>query len=241
MTTNPQHDGRRGRYLAAATIAVLAVIGAVLFGMGARGSSGPPQPDAAAQSATNPAGPDSSPNFRRPTNIQPTATKKAPPAKPLDFGPVLPESRPVALDIPSIGVHSGHLVPLGFTADGNLDVPSNPADPGWFSSGPTPGQFGPAVIAGHVDSTEGPAVFYRLGGLHQGDRIAVSRADGTVARFLVDRVQVFDKAKFPTHRVYANVTSRAELRLITCGGIYDDTLGYLSNVVVFAHLLPKGA
>lgn len=150
---------------------------------------------------------------------------------------MLPGSEPVALDIPAIDVHSRTIVDLGLADDGSIEVPGEPSAPGWFTPGPSPGQLGPAVIAGHVDSTQGPAVFYRLGSLHEGDRVRVSRADSSVATFVIDRVAVFPKADFPTHQVYGNVTNRAELRLITCGGGYDSTTGYVSNVVAFAHLV----
>ncbi len=150
---------------------------------------------------------------------------------------MLPASEPVALDIPAIDVHSRNIVDLVLADDGSIEVPSEPSAPGWFSPGPSPGQLGPAVIAGHVDSTQGPAVFYRLGAMQDGDRITVTRADSSAATFVVDRVEVFAKADFPTHQVYGNVTSRAELRLITCGGGYDSATGYVSNVVVFAHLV----
>ncbi len=159
------------------------------------------------------------------------------PDKAIDFGPILPASAPVALDIPDIGVHSTNIVDLGLAADGAIEVPEDPSAPGWFYPGPSPGQFGPAVIAGHVDSDRGPAVFYRLGELDPGDRVHVTRADGTVGTFLIDRVEAFAKAEFPTHEVYGDTTNRAELRLITCGGNYDDDAGYLGNVVAFAHLV----
>jgi sortase (surface protein transpeptidase) len=94
------------------------------------------------------------------------------------------------------------------------------------------------VIAGHVDSTHGPAVFYRLGRLRRGAQVRVLRADGRVARFTVDRVDRFAKDAFPTVQVYGNTTNRAELRLITCGGDFDRRTGhYVDNVVAFAHLV----
>jgi sortase (surface protein transpeptidase) len=89
-----------------------------------------------------------------------------------------------------------------------------------------------------VDSKAGPAIFYRLGDLRRGDRIAVGREDGTTARCVVDRVEEYPKVEFPTTEVYGNSTSRAELRLITCGGDFDHRTGhYVDNVVVFAHLV----
>jgi sortase (surface protein transpeptidase) len=141
------------------------------------------------------------------------------------------------LDIVSIDVHTTKLVPLAYGKDGVLEVPRDFDRAGWFTPGPTPGQFGPAVIAGHVDSTTGPAVFYRLGELQPGATVAVGRQDGTTATFVVDRVERYPKDRFPTSKVYGNTTNRAELRLITCGGSFDQATGhYRDNVVVYAHL-----
>jgi sortase (surface protein transpeptidase) len=168
----------------------------------------------------------------------PTPTAAAPPdAQALD-AKTLPRKRPVSLRIPSIDVSSPALVDLGKQADGSLEVPVDPADPGWFSPGPAPGQFGPAVIAGHVDGGGGPGVFYRLGELRPGAEVAVTREDGSVARFVVDKVERYAKDRFPTAAVYGDSTHRAELRLITCGGAFDDETGhYVDNVVAYAHLL----
>jgi sortase (surface protein transpeptidase) len=144
----------------------------------------------------------------------------------------------VRLDIPSIGVHTSTFVDLGRAADGSIEVPTSFAAVGFYTPGPTPGQFGPAVIAGHVDSHQGPAVFYRLGALRAGARVSVGRQDGSTATFVVDKVASYPKARFPTTEVYGNTTSRAELRLITCGGSFDDRSGhYVDNVIAFAHLV----
>jgi sortase (surface protein transpeptidase) len=108
----------------------------------------------------------------------------------------------------------------------------------WLTVTPTPGQLGPATIIGHVDSAAyGPAVFFRLGDLRQRDTISVTRADGTVAVFEVERVVEYPKAKFPTFAVYGN-TDHAALRLITCGGIFDPAQrSYEDNIVVYASLV----
>ncbi|WP_207007438.1 class F sortase [Nocardioides aromaticivorans] len=146
-------------------------------------------------------------------------------------------SRPVRLRVPRIGVDTG-LLRLGLTARRELEVPPmRKADTaGWYDRSPVPGDAGPSVLAGHVDSRSGPAVFYRLRELRRGDRVVVDRDDGRRATFTVDRVDVVAKSAFPTRRVYG-ATSRPELRLITCGGTFDHaTDDYLSNVVVFAHL-----
>ena len=145
------------------------------------------------------------------------------------------------MSIPAIGVQS-ELITLGLNADGTLAVPEPGPDydkAAWFDGSPRPGDVGPAVIEGHVDSAaKGPSVFYRLGELAVGDRIDVTRADATVVTFVVDEVRVVPKDDFPTLEVYGN-TGGPELRLITCGGPFDSAAGsYEDNVVVFASLAP---
>lgn len=145
--------------------------------------------------------------------------------------------RPVALEIPDIEVET-RIMGLGLSSTKELEVPPlREADTaGWYEASPAPGDPGPAVIVGHVDSDAGPAVFYELGELDPGDTLTVTRSDHRTATFTVDRVATFAKSRFPTRRVYG-ATAGAQLRLITCGGSYDaDRGGYQSNVVVFAHL-----
>ncbi|WP_407341881.1 class F sortase [Pengzhenrongella phosphoraccumulans] len=155
-----------------------------------------------------------------------------------DLGPLLAASAPVALDIPSIDVHSTDLVPLSVGSDGVLPAPTDFGAPGWYTGGPTPGQLGPAVIAGHVDGPAGPAIFYRLGELTAGSEVTITREDGTAARFTIDSVARYAKADFPTSLVYGNTTNRAELRLITCGGAFNRATGhYVDNVIAFGHLI----
>lgn len=142
---------------------------------------------------------------------------------------------PVSVRMPSIGV-SSELQRLGRNADGTIEVPGEWQRAGWFHEGPKPGQVGPAVILGHVDSTAGPAVFYRLRELQPGDEVHVHRADGTTVTFVVQRFEWHAKTRFPTHRVYLP-TLRPTLRLVTCGGPFDEASGhYRDNLVVFATL-----
>jgi hypothetical protein len=163
----------------------------------------------------------------------PAAAKSAPGTA------ALPRSRPVSLAIPAIGVRTS-LIDLGLGPDRTLQVPpltqAGVREAGWYDLGPAPGQLGPAVIAGHVDSYQGPGVFFRLGALRPGDQIYVTRADGTVAVFLVDAVDEYSKESFPTQQVYGPV-DYAGLRVITCGGQFDyQTHHYLSNIVIYAAL-----
>jgi hypothetical protein len=141
---------------------------------------------------------------------------------------------PVRIRIPAIGVDA-RVARVGLDHAGALEVPSGWDDAGWYVHGPRPGEPGPAVIVGHVDSTSGPAVFYRLGGLRPGATIRVVRQDGSAVSFRVHRVGRWPKDGFPTRLVYG-ATRRPTLRLITCGGAFDPATGhYLDNTVVFAN------
>ncbi|WP_218006896.1 class F sortase [Microtetraspora fusca] len=163
----------------------------------------------------------------------PTAAK---PARPT--AKAMPASPPVRLEIPRIGVRTG-LMTLGKNPDGTLEVPplSRVDEAGWYRLGPAPGATGPAVIVGHVDSKQGPGVFFRLGDLRPGDTVKVSRQDGTQATFSVDSLESVRKDRFPTGKVYG-MTDFPGLRLITCGGTFDQGSGhYLNNVIVYAHLV----
>ncbi|MGW2515767.1 class F sortase [Streptomyces sp. NPDC001617] len=150
--------------------------------------------------------------------------------------PAMPPSPPDRIRIPSIHVNAP-LMGLALTPTGSLDVPpaakKNLA--GWYEAGTTPGANGTAVVAGHVDNADGPAVFYDLGALKKGSRIEVDRRDGSVALFGVDAVEVYDARRFPNQKVYG-AADRPELRVITCGGGYSRSTGYQGNLVVFAHL-----
>lgn len=148
----------------------------------------------------------------------------------------LAASAPERLEVPSIGVASGPLRKLGLTADGALEVPADATTVGWFGLGPTPGASGPAVLAAHVDYGGVPGTFTRLSAVAVGDEIRVARADGSTALFTAYRVAQYPKSAFPTEQVYGD-TLGAELRLITCGGAFDDTArSYADNVVVYARL-----
>ena len=178
-----------------------------------------------------PARPEASPSTAPATTLAPTTTASkaavAPSTRPRRPSP------PVKLQIPSIGV-SSQLVRLGLHADGTMEVPRDYGLAGWFTGGAVPGQDGPAVISGHVDSRSGPAVFYRLGELRPGDTVRVQRADGGWLAFEVTGTARYAKAEFPTEAVFGPVTGPV-LRLITCGGAFDRSSGhYLDNLVVSA-------
>jgi hypothetical protein len=143
------------------------------------------------------------------------------------------EAPPMRIVIPAIGVVAP-VTRLGLKRDGTLEVPANFSEAGWWSGGFKPGQTGPAVIVGHVDSERGPAVFANLRELKPRDAVHVFRADGSMVEFEVRRLEEHQKDEFPTKHVYGE-TLDPELRLLTCGGEFDEASGhYERNVIVWA-------
>ncbi|WP_425437261.1 class F sortase [Micromonospora wenchangensis] len=152
--------------------------------------------------------------------------------------PVLSGSPPTQIAISRIDVRAP-VHQVGIAPDGSIDVPATARaqEAGWYDQGPTPGQYGPAVIVGHVDTTTGPAVFHGLRELRDGDEIEVTRADRRVAVFTVDQVQRYGKERLPVDEIFGDF-SRPNLRLITCGGRWvGGGTGYADNVVVYATLV----
>lgn len=159
-----------------------------------------------------------------------TAAPKPQPPK------TMPRSNPVRLIIPSIQLNS-ELIPLGRYPDGSIEMPSWPSIPGWYKYGPTPGELGPAIIAGHLDTWTAPAIFWRLHELKPGSEVDVIRSDGTTAKFAVTEVTKLPRDSFPTKEVYGNI-NYAGIRLLTCGGTFNPkTMRYSDNTVVFGKLI----
>ncbi|MFE4972246.1 class F sortase [Kitasatospora sp. NPDC056651] len=209
--------------MAAAAVGLLLVYNSVDTGSDSGTAEGQPAPPAAGAPAL--------PGPADAAAAAPGAPGAGPPAPPLK------RARPTRLRIPQIAVDAP-FTELTLNPAGQLNAPP-PDDKnlvGWYRDGVTPGERGSAVLAGHVDTTKGPAVFLLLSFLLPGNKIEVSREDGTVAVFSVDTVETFAKDAFPDAKVYGR-TPDAQLRLITCGGAYDkQRRDYLDNVVVFAHL-----
>ncbi|MEU5938597.1 class F sortase [Micromonospora sp. NPDC047548] len=152
--------------------------------------------------------------------------------------PVLPESPPTLIAISRIDLRAP-VHDVGIAPDGSIGVPdaTRAQEAGWYDQGPTPGQYGPAVIVGHVDTTTGPAVFHGLRDLRDGDTVEVTREDRKVAVFEVNQVQRYGKEDLPVDEIFGDF-SRPNLRLITCGGRWvGGQTGYADNVVVYASLV----
>lgn len=211
----------------------LCVAGAALMTAGAVLAAPGPVPGAA------PGAPQAQPVAIAPPPPPPSAPPSGPsPDAPVAAANVLPLVDPEAAPpgrvvVPSIGVDSP-LVGLRRQRDGTLEVPKDFAVAGWYRAGVRPGDTGPAVLVGHVDSYVGPAVFFRLHDLREGDRITIDRTDGSQVVFAVYAVEGVSKQAFPTDRVYGD-TPGPELRLLTCSGRFDPrTKHYEDNTVVYA-------
>jgi hypothetical protein len=233
----PDNNRRRGSRLATAAAVLFLAIGCTAISFGLWGNPPPPRPPASATEA----GP-----AQKPVTVTPSPEPISVPPTPQVarvVGPILTAAEPTQINIPAIGVASV-LMQLGQNPDGTVQTPSldevSPA--GWYTGSPTPGAIGPSVILGHVDSrVEGRTVFYRLGDMRPGDEVLVTRADATVAVFVVDRVEEYPKDNFPQFTVYGNI-DHAGLRLITCGGQFNKTTRtYPDNVVVYASLVSSHA
>ncbi|MFJ9976437.1 class F sortase [Streptomyces cyaneofuscatus] len=146
---------------------------------------------------------------------------------------------PRSVEVPSVGIDAP-VVRRGLDQDGAIDPPPYdlPQTAGWYGKGTEPGAEGAALIVGHVDTETKPAVFYGLSAVRPGEKVKVTREDGSVAEFTVDDVQVVTRERFDAEKAYGpRVDGRAELRLITCGGKYDQkSRSYTANVVVSAYL-----
>ncbi|WP_144710898.1 class F sortase [Curtobacterium pusillum] len=222
---------RRG-LVAGTVVAVVLVVGGVT-GVAVAATNGPDRPSAAGSPGTS-----STPSASSSASSSASAAAGRNSAGGFQ-DPAVPAARsdatPVRVTIPAIGVSSS-LEDLHRGSAGELDPPKDWNSAGWFSDGIVPGEVGPAVIAGHVDSPTTAAVFFRLDELVPGDQIHVAMSDGTTRTFTVDRSERAAKSAFPTSDVYGPAPT-PELRLITCDGTFDTATGhYTDNLIVFAEL-----
>lgn len=243
--TDKQARTHRGINTWAVVGLALLVVAAILITVGLVRGQSPPQPDAAsgsdsaaAKTSDESASPDSPTS---PTAKPDSAAEADPTDPPADAASdnAMDASTPTQLSIPAIDVDTS-IMELGLTDDDVLEVPplGKDAPAGWYDRSPTPGEVGPSLIVGHVDSAkDGPAVFFKLGALDRKDTLTVTRDDGSKATFSIDDVTDYGKDSFPDYKVYGN-TDRPEIRLITCGGEFNEQTGhYEDNIVVTGHLV----
>lgn len=225
----------------AAFLALLALVGVVMIVVAFATAPTPPA------SATSVTGPNvlsstsaNTPTDTPPSSNGPSATSNDGPTTPNETNGALTASPPTRLRIPAIGVDAptGSVGVEDKNGVSTLEVPpfDQPGLTAWYRLGPTPGENGNSVIVGHVDTKAGPAVFYRLAELKAGDRLAVTRQDGTIAHFAIDKVVLYPNTSLPLGEIYGS-SKTPGLRLITCGGAYDKaTKSYEGNVVAYASL-----
>lgn len=208
----------RSRKVALVAAAVLAIAGAIAIVVGRHD-----EPVAEPPRTAPPGPPFSAPATRSGTDV-------------LTTGRLLPTSEPTRVRIPALHVDEA-VIGLGQNPDGSMQVPTDAHTVGWYTKAPTPGSLGPAVLAGHVNYRGADGTFARLAMLRPGDRIMVARQDGVTATFAVNRLDRYPKDQFPADAVYGAI-DHAGLRLITCGGDFDDRSGhYLDNIVAYASLV----
>lgn len=139
---------------------------------------------------------------------------------------------PMRLMIPAISVNAV-IQHLGVAPKGEMEIPNNIIDVGWFNLGPRPGENGSAVIAGHFDgesSKEG--VFTDLDKLKEGDKIYIEDNRGISTVFVVRESRIYDPDY--VEEIFSS-NDGIHLNLITCNGIWDKTKkGYSKRLVVFA-------
>jgi sortase (surface protein transpeptidase) len=147
-----------------------------------------------------------------------------------------PAAPPARLLIPAIGVNTA-VEPVGLDSQGRIGSPSIPANVGWYRAGVAPGDAGDALLDGHLDWTNGPAVFWELGKLRVGDSSEVDRADGSRVHFVVDSTSVVPYNASEDSLFTA--TGPPAMSLITCTGVWDQQRGtYLQRLLVHASLAP---
>ena len=218
----PRHARRRvSRRARVAGLAALGSAGLVAAGLGATGLFDTYHTEQAVRSFSAIA--DSTTAAASPTSGAATTA------------PTQQRAVPASLSIPAIDLKTT-LQLLGLNTSGELNPPTDTTQAGWYTGSSLPGQPGPTVLAGHVDTYKGPAVFYRLDDLSPGDTVSVTLSNGRSVEYVVTEVQLYPKDDFPTSEVYG-ARPDPELRLITCGGSFDyEKRSYRDNVVVYATL-----
>ena len=219
----------RSLWLPAALLAV--GLGALGLGVGGMATAGAPAPTPVMTSVPKPTAASTTLVPAERTKPSPKDSGKAPKRR-----PVLTWAEPARITVPRIGVQA-RVSALGLNEDGGLKVPEDPWLVGWWRGGSRPGEKGPAVLVGHKDSRTGPAVFYGVGDLIPGDELVVDDVNGRTTAFVVTEIEQVGREAFPTDKVYGK-TSSPELRILSCGGEYDEeTRQYEDNVIVYARLV----
>lgn len=146
-------------------------------------------------------------------------------------------AEPSTLSIPALNLNV-EIEQVGEDENGRMGIPKVVENGGWWKYGAKPGEFGSAVIAGHVDTPTGETgIFYDLDDLVPGDVITVTDVDGMQHDFKVEFVQIYQDDDFPIDVVFER-TDKKRLNLITCSGSFNiGQQNYEERLVVFASAL----
>ncbi|WP_084599539.1 class F sortase [Pontibacillus chungwhensis] len=142
---------------------------------------------------------------------------------------------PTHLSIPAIDVDT-QIEKVGILDNGQMGVPDSTKTVGWFEPSTKPGNTGNSVIAGHVDSYKGPAVFFYLKDLEKGDEVTVTDKDGEKRTYIVKALESYPYDNSPIEEIFGT-TDKKRLNLITCTGTFDqETNNHLERLVVYTEL-----
>ncbi|MGD7008277.1 class F sortase [Metabacillus sp. 84] len=147
---------------------------------------------------------------------------------------------PESIEIPKLGIVTA-VEKTGLLEDGSMGVPEKDENTAWYKQGAKPGDYGNAVIAGHVDNKTGPAVFFKLNSLTPGDEVLITDAKGTKLTFIVEQAEAYPYDDAPIQQIFGP-SDRKGLNLITCTGIYDQSKRtHLERLVVYTVLKDEPA
>lgn len=152
---------------------------------------------------------------------------------------VLKASDPIKLRIPSLGI-AASVQKVGIAKSGNMAVPTNYSDVGWYKYGPAPGQMGNVVMDGHVDNGFSmPGVFKKLNSITEGSAIYVETVGGSVYHYKVTEVSLYPYQSVPTQKIFSK-SGDPMLVLISCDGAWiQGEKTYDTRLVVYAKLVSE--
>lgn len=143
---------------------------------------------------------------------------------------------PERISIPSIGVDA-EIEATGVLENGEMGVPGNLSQVGWFEPGYKVGSKGHAVLAGHVDGPSGPAIFYYLKNVEPGEKVTITGKDGREMVYIVRGKESYVTDEAPVEEIFGSSDSRM-INLITCTGTFTSkTSSYEERLVVTAELI----
>ncbi|WP_017728581.1 class F sortase [Halalkalibacterium ligniniphilum] len=132
---------------------------------------------------------------------------------------------PDTIIIPSLSIHASV---KGLSKEEINAVPPDGETVFWYRDGVNPGARGSAMLAGHFDDYEGPAVFFELRQINISDMVYLVDKKGEMVMFQVEEITSFPRKQAPIDEVF-QMNGEPRLILVTCDGAYDKELRTHSN------------